>query len=185
MRWRMNLSACRELLRRWYERETTKRIIRAKGENCFCSYLHTRLIAGFLARELCAFSFLEAFSCSHSATKHVNMPWIKWEGALNFHLGSLIVKQDPGNTEPIFSLCCFLPSISEGTENEMVAKSGGASSMVSTADHPPTTMVRKRECGAQSSLTLPRMRSCLLLQCWAVGYTLGSWQYTAARDCLV
>lgn len=62
-----------------------------------------------LGTHLCTLSFLEASSCSQSAIKHLNMLQIWWEGALNFHLGSLIIKQDP-----VFSLC-LLPDFSEGT----------------------------------------------------------------------
>lgn len=99
-----------------WERDSWENYQRLKGKTCFSLYLHTHLVAGFLAQELCTLSFLEAFSCSHSAIKHLNMLQIWWEGVPKFHLGSLIVKQDPGNTEPIFSLCCLLPGISEGTQ---------------------------------------------------------------------
>lgn len=92
-----------------WERDSWANYQKVKGENCFSLYLHTRLAAEFLARDLCTLFFLEASSCSQSAIKHLNMLQIWWEGALNFHLESLIIKQDP-----VFSLC-LLPDFSEGT----------------------------------------------------------------------
>lgn len=125
-------------LKRWYERRTAERIIREwRVKIAFPLYLHTCLVAGFLPWELGTFFSLESLLCSHSAIKHLNMLQMLWEGALKFHLRSLIIKKDPGNIEPIFSLVVLIPwHLCRDARNRWWW-SGGGSFVVSRAGHPP------------------------------------------------
>lgn len=96
-----------------WERDSSESYQRVKGKNCFSLYLHTCLAADFLGWELCTRPFLEAFSCSHECNKASQYAAHMVRRGFNFYIGSLIIKQNPGNTEPIFSLCWLLSSIIE------------------------------------------------------------------------
>lgn len=152
-----------------WERDSWENYQRVKGENCFSLYLHTCLVDAFLA---CSLSFLGAFSRSHSTIKHLNMLQIWWEGALNFHLESLIIKHNARNTEFIFSLCCLLPGISEGRRGWDSGWDVGSQEQPDLWCPQLTTRSLQRwdkEMGGAQSLILPWMWSCLPLQLLVVG----------------
>lgn len=104
-------------VKKWCERGTPEKITREWRTEILPSlYFYRYLFAWFLAQKLCTLSFLQAFSCPHSAIKHTNILYIWWEGIPSFHFENLTIKQDPGSVESIFSLCCLLLADSEGTQ---------------------------------------------------------------------